>query len=113
MFKTTGASSDWLRDVCERQPVAARLLGAPEEDQRKRGYFHTLREILQQPSSWLHTAEQISALASILRPALAGIRNLVLTGSGSSEYAGHCVQMPLQTRLGVNTLAVGGGVLLT
>jgi len=112
-FSTTIAFSDWLRDVCERQPEAAKLLGAPDEEQRRRGYFHTLREILQQPSSWIHTAEQMSALASELRPCLAGIRNLVLTGSGSSEYAGHCVSLALQNQLAVNTLAIGGGVLLT
>ncbi|PYV75564.1 MAG: hypothetical protein DMG97_06130 [Acidobacteria bacterium] len=59
-FSTTVAFSDWLRDVCERQPEAARLLRAPEEEQRRRGYFHTLREIFQQPSSWIRTAEQMS-----------------------------------------------------
>ena len=112
-FSTTIAFSDWLRDVCERQPQAAKLLAAPAEEQHRRGYFHTLREIFQQPSSWIHTAEQMSALASDLRPCLAGIRNLVLTGSGSSEYAGHCVRLALQNQLAVNTLAIGGGVLLT
>jgi tagatose-6-phosphate ketose/aldose isomerase len=112
-FGTTIAFSDWLRDVCERQPEAAKLLGAAAEEQHRRGYFHTLREILQQPSSWIHTAEQMSALASDLRGCVAGIRNLVLTGSGSSEYAGHCVRLALQNQLAVNTLAVGGGVLLT
>ena len=112
-FGTTIAFSDWLRDVCERQPEAASLLGESAEEQQRRGYFHTLREILQQPSSWIHTAEQMSALASDLRPGLAGIRNLVLTGSGSSEYAGHCVRLALQNQLAVNTLAIGGGVLLT
>ncbi len=112
-FSTTVAFSDWLRDICERQPEAARLLSAPEEEQQRRGYFHTLREIFQQPSSWLHTAAQMSLLASDLRRCLAGIRNLVLTGSGSSEYAGHCVRLALQDHLAVNTLAVGGGVLLT
>ncbi len=112
-FSTTVAFSDWLRDICERQPEAARLLSAPEEEQQRRGYFHTLREIFQQPSSWLHTAEQMSLLASDLRRCLAGIRNLVLTGSGSSEYAGHCVRLALQDQLAVNTLAVAGGVLLT
>ncbi len=112
-FSTTVAFSDWLRDISERQPEAARLLSATEEEQGRRGYFHTLREIFQQPSSWLHTAEQMSLLASDLRPCLAGIRNLVLTGSGSSEYAGHCVRLALQNQLEVNTLAVGGGVLLT
>jgi tagatose-6-phosphate ketose/aldose isomerase len=112
-FSTTVAFSDWLRDICERQPEAARLLSAPEEEQHKLGYFHTLREILQQPSSWVHTAEQMSFLASDLRPCLSGIKNLVLTGSGSSEYAGHCVRLALQNQLSVNTLAIGGGVLLT
>jgi len=112
-FRTTVAFSEWLRDICERQPEAARLLSAPQEEQHRRGYFHTLREIFQQPSSWVHTAEQMSLLASNLRPCLAGIRNLVLTGSGSSEYAGHCVRLALQNQLKVNTLAVGGGVLLT
>ena len=112
-FSTTVTFSDWLRDICERQPQAAKLLSAPEEEQHRGGYFHTLREIFQQPSSWMHTAEQMSLLASDLRPCLAGIRNLVLTGSGSSEYAGDCVRLALQNQLSVNTLAVGGGVLLT
>ena len=112
-FSTTVAFSDWLRDICERQPEAARLLSAPEEEQHKRGYFHTLREILQQPSSWIHTAEQMSSLAPDLRPCLSGIKNLVLTGSGSSEYAGHCVRLALQNQLSVNALAIAGGVLLT
>jgi tagatose-6-phosphate ketose/aldose isomerase len=112
-FSTTVASSDWLRDLCERQPQAASLLSAPAEEQHRRGYFHTLREIFQQPSSWIHTAEQVSLLASDLCPCLAGIRNLVLTGSGSSEYAGHCVRLALQKQLSINTLAVSGGVLLT
>jgi tagatose-6-phosphate ketose/aldose isomerase len=113
MFSTTVSFSDWLRSMSERQPELARLLGASEEEQRKRGYFHTLREILQQPSSWLHTAEQVTTLASDLRTCVSGIRNLVLTGSGSSEYAGHCVRLSLQNQLGVNTLAIGGGLLLT
>ena len=113
MLSTTTAFSDWLRDVCARQPEAARLLAAPEEEQRRRGYFHTLREIFQQPSSWIRTAEQLTELASDLAPFVAGLRNLILTGSGSSEYAGHCVRLGLQHRLGVNTLAIGGGVLLT
>jgi tagatose-6-phosphate ketose/aldose isomerase len=112
-FGTTIAFSDWLRELCELQAEAASLLRAPEEEQHGRGYFHTLREIFQQPSSWIHTAEQMSLLASDLYRYLAGIRNLLLTGSGSSEYAGHCVRLALQNQLKVNTLAVGGGVLLT
>jgi tagatose-6-phosphate ketose/aldose isomerase len=114
MFSTTTvAFSDWLREVCDRQPEAARLLSVPEKEQHRLGYFHTLKEILQQPTSWIHTAEQVSALAPGLKSCLGGIRNLVLTGSGSSEYVGHCVRLALQQQLGVNTLAIGGGVLLT
>ena len=113
MSSTTVAHSEWLREVCERQPEAARLLNAPEQEQQRLGYFHTLREILQQTPSWIQTAEQVTALAPDLRSCVAGIRNLVLTGSGSSEYAGHCVRLGLQQQLGINTLAIGGGVLLT
>jgi tagatose-6-phosphate ketose/aldose isomerase len=113
MFSTTVPFSEWIREVCERQPEAARLLAEPEQEQHRRGYYHTLREILQQPASWVRTADQVSSLGSELRPGITGIRNLFLTGSGSSEYAGHCVRLALQNHLKVNTLAVGGGVLLT
>jgi len=113
MFSTTVSFSEWIREVCERQPEAARLLAEPEQEQRRRGYYHTLREILQQPASWVRTADQVSSLGGELRPSIAGIRNLFLTGSGSSEYAGHCVRLALQNHLQVNTLAIGGGVLLT
>jgi tagatose-6-phosphate ketose/aldose isomerase len=112
-FSTTAAFSDWLNEISERQPELATLLAASAEEQQRRGYFHTLREILQQPASWIQTAEQVSRLASTLRGCVAGIENLVLTGSGSSEYAGDCVRLILQKKLAVNALAIGGGVLLT
>lgn len=112
-FSTTAAFSDWLNEISERQPELAKLLSASTEEQQRQGYFHTLHEILQQPSSWTHTAEQMSTLSSTLRDCVAGIKNLVLTGSGSSEYAGDCVRLILQKKLAVNALAVGGGVLLT
>ena len=105
--------SEWLHEVCERQPQAARLFRSTEDDQRSCGYYHTLREIVQQPFTWIHTADQMARLASDLRPRVSELRNIILTGSGSSEYAGHCVRLALQTRLGVNTLAIGGGALLT
>jgi len=110
---TQDASADWLQEVCERQPEAARLLEAPTEEQHRRGYFHTLREILQQPSSWIRTAQQMSDRISDLREWVESARLLVLTGSGSSEYAGDCVRLPLQKQLGINTLAIGGGAFLT
>jgi tagatose-6-phosphate ketose/aldose isomerase len=112
-FTTTEAFSEWLRDFCERQPGAAKLLRASTDEQKRRGYFHTLHEILQQPSTWIHTSGQMVRLSSTLGRSVAGICNLILTGSGSSEYAGDCVRLLLQNQLGVNTIAIGGGALLT
>jgi len=37
----------------------------------------------------------------------------MLTGSGSSEYVGDCVRLPLQYELGIGTEAIGGGAILT
>ena len=110
--RTQDALTDWLQEVCERQPEAARLLEAPTEEQHRRGYFHTLHEILQQPSSWIHTAQQMSERVSDLRECIAGANLLVLTGSGSSEYAGDCVRLPLRKQLEINAVAIGGGALL-
>ncbi len=89
------------------------LLASPESEQRSRGYFHTLREILHQPSTWMDTCERMRASAARLGSALQGIRTVVLTGSGSSEYAGHCVRLVLQKEMGVTAEAIGAGTLLT
>ena len=86
---------------------------ASREDQERQGYFHTLREILQQPSTWLDTGERMLCQAPELSRRMEGIRSLVLTGSGSSEYAGDCVRLVLQNALGISTQTVGGGALLT
>lgn len=102
---------EWLRTLCERQPGVAELTKSPEE-QRRLGYFHTLREICQQPSTWLRTCGLMSSRAADLTSLVAGISSLTLTGSGSSEYAGDCVRIALQNELGVVTQAIGGGVLL-
>ncbi len=102
---------DWLRSLSERQPGVAELKRNPEE-QRRLGYFYTLGEICQQPSTWLRTGELMRRRAADLRSIVAGISTLTLTGSGSSEYAGDCVRIPLQNELGLATLAIGGGVVL-
>lgn len=112
-YSTSVPFSTWVREISERQPEAAKLLAKSEDEQRRRGYYHTLHEILQQPASWVRTAENVAALGDELLGCLHGIRTLVLTGSGSSEYVGHCVQLELQHQLGVNALVIGGGALLT
>lgn len=105
---TTGRGS-----VGEAPKYAADLLSESPKEQERCGYFHTLREILQQPATWLDTAERMLGKTSELSRRMEGIRSLVLTGSGSSEYAGACVRLVLQNALDVATQTVGGGALLT
>ncbi len=88
-------------------------MGKSAEDQRRLGYYHTLREICQQPSTWIRTCELMRGNAAALRSILTGVSSLVLTGSGSSEYAGDCVRLTLQNELGILAEAIGGGALLT
>ncbi|HST12301.1 MAG TPA: SIS domain-containing protein [Terriglobales bacterium] len=112
MSPTSLVEPEWLRTLSERQPIAAELLARSTEEQRRIGYFHTLREICQQPATWLRTCALMQSKAASLRPALSGISSLILTGSGSSEYAGDCVRLPLQNELGVVAQAIAGGALL-
>jgi tagatose-6-phosphate ketose/aldose isomerase len=105
--------AEWLRSLASRQPKAAEFLAKSPAEQSRLGYAHTLREICQQPSTWLQTGSLMRASASILKPIIAGIHGLTLTGSGSSEYAGDCVRLPLRAELGVDTEAIGAGVLLS
>ncbi len=97
MSTVSFSESEWLRALAEHQASLAELLAESPEEQRRLGYFHTLREICQQPSAWLQTAELMRRKTSALRACTDGIRSLILTGSGSSEYAGDCVRLPLQS----------------
>ena len=112
MYPTSLVEPEWRRILSQRQPKAAELLARIPEEQQRLGYFHTFREICQQPSTWLQTSELMVSQSANLRPTMAGIRNLTLTGSGSSEYAGECLRMTLQAELGVEVQTMGGGVLL-
>jgi tagatose-6-phosphate ketose/aldose isomerase len=94
------------------------LLRQPAADQLARGYLHTLREICQQPDTWEATAQSIAPRAARYRALFdaAGITSaglVLLTGSGSSLYAGECLALGLQEALGVPAQAVSSGQLLT
>jgi D-galactosamine 6-phosphate deaminase/isomerase len=104
--------SEWLQVLAQRQKKAAALLRKSPEEQRQSGYFHTLREICQQPATWVQTCELMQRWTSSLRTRTKGIQSLILTGSGSSEYAGDCVRLSLQHDLGIGTQAVGSGIIL-
>lgn len=104
--------SEWKRELVANQSKAAQLLGRTEAEQKQSGYFHTLKEICQQPWTWRHTCESMTALRDPLRAYIQGIKSLVFTGSGSSEYAGDCVRFPLQKELAMSVESVSGGNLL-
>ena len=113
-----GSVDSWLACFDPRSEVGG-LLGRPLAERSERGYEHTLREIAQQPVTWLETAQIVSAQAERLRRILAsaGIDrrrgSIILTGSGSSVYAGECLALPLQQALDVPVQAIPAGTLLT
>src|SRR5205807_6920250 len=107
------SQAEWLRCLSEVQPVARQMLERSDGEQRRLGYFHTLREICQQPATWVSTAELMQSYAAELRELVDGTSCLSLSGSGSSEYAGDCARIALRKRLGINVEAVPAGALLT
>lgn len=96
--------------------AADELFGRPREAQHAAGYYHTLREIWQQPATWRRTAAALVARQPAIerflgQTSLAG--PIVLTGSGSSFYGAECLALTLQAALQVPVIAVSGGQLLT
>src|SRR5689334_18371142 len=95
-----GSLDDWLALLASRPGAIGDLLAAPAAEQEGRGYGHTLREICQQPVTWLETASRMAGRAALVEAALSGVNGaapgaLVLTGSGSSLYAGECLALAL------------------
>jgi tagatose-6-phosphate ketose/aldose isomerase len=90
-----------------------RVLLTDSAEQEREGYVHTLREILQQPATLLDTGERTVARSGDLKRCLENVQSVVLTGSGSSEYAGGCVTLPLRQELGIVTQSVSSGSILT
>jgi tagatose-6-phosphate ketose/aldose isomerase len=111
-MSVTSVPADWLQLLCKTQPIAAEMLARSPEEQHRLGYFHTLREICQQPSTWTATSELMRQSAPALSRIMDGIGSLIFSGSGSSDYAGDCVRMPLERELGIHTRAIPGGTLL-
>ena len=105
-----------LRNKTKAFDSFAGLAAATPAAQHERGYADTLREILQQPATWQATAGLLrgpsvrAQLQAALTPRPA---HVVLTGSGSSIYAGECIAPDLQQALGVPALAIAAGTLLT
>jgi tagatose-6-phosphate ketose/aldose isomerase len=113
-----GPLDDWLSFLRQADEWDL-LFGATPDEQERLGYRDTLREICQQPLTWLDTAARARDSLSILQAALARVAGngshgaIVLTGSGSSVYAGECLAPTLQSALQLPVTAVPSGELLT
>lgn len=103
---------EWQGSLTGTQRKAALLFSRPEAQQRELGYFHTLKEICQQPWTWLRTCDWMMAQRDCLRNVVKGMNVVAFTGSGSSEYAGDCVRIPLQRELGIGVESISAGDLL-
>jgi tagatose-6-phosphate ketose/aldose isomerase len=116
--RLSGPVDGWIAALAAETRDVGRLLAASADEQERVGSRHTLREIAQQPVTWVETATRVAARAAELARALAalnadgGVGSLVLTGSGSSLYAGECLAPALQATLRVPVRAVSAGELL-
>lgn len=87
------------------------MLAAAERDVSA-GCGNTVREICKQPATWTETARHLVAFRTVMDDSVAACRRVVLTGSGSSQYAGECVAPLLQRELQRSVSVAGGGDLL-
>ena len=97
-----------MKESAGRFPAMLRDSDGPSGD----GFRYTIREICQQPATWSETARHLVPLSSLIAAALASRQRIVLTGSGSSQYAGECAGPAVQERLRRPVEVVGGGDLL-
>ncbi len=104
--------ASWLGELTSHQPVFAELLRESDAAQVEHGFFHTVREICQQPDTWEQTALEVSDRFADLRESLSGCNSVVLTGSGSSEYASDCLHPLLQDALRLPVQTVDSGSIL-
>src|ERR1044071_5412687 len=90
--------ADWLRSLSGSNGGFSILLDEAARDSSS-GFHHTIREICQQPATWSDTASRMKDQAGSLREWVAPCNRVILTGSGSSQYAGECVAPALRRDL--------------
>ncbi|MGD0579599.1 MAG: hypothetical protein ABSC08_11795, partial [Bryobacteraceae bacterium] len=112
-FRPDQDPSAWMNQLAAQQPELRALLQLSDEAQTAAGFRSTLHEICQQPATWIQTAQTVAMMQRSLQGFLEGCRSFVLTGSGSSQYAGECVHPALQATTGISACTLGGGWLLT
>lgn len=102
---------EWLHTLSAGKGGFASLLREAGRDSVD-GYRHTIREICQQPATWPATAQVLQLFREELAGMVSGCQRIVLTGSGSSQYAGECAAPALRKDLLRPVEVQGGGELL-
>lgn len=109
---TSGSSvPGWLQQLKKGGGEFAAMLNASDRAFGE-GFRHTIREICQQPATWSDTARHLKEFRRMVAESLASCQRIVLTGSGSSQYAGECAAPALERDLGRTVEVAGGGELL-
>lgn len=83
-----------------------RLLRLSPEEKARLGVEATPGEIAQQPAMWRDTAQRLAGVAGPIRELLAGGEEVILSGAGTSDFVGRCVQGPVSWALGRRCLAI-------
>lgn len=71
------------------------LISWEETTKKKRGVTHTPAEIARQPQVWRETSDVMQDLNGVIRELIDDQETIVLTGAGSSYFAGQCVEAAL------------------
>jgi tagatose-6-phosphate ketose/aldose isomerase len=103
--------SEWLRKLSGAEGRFSAILRESERDSVD-GYRHTIREMCQQPATWPETARRMKSFLTQIDQSVTACERIVLTGSGSSQYAGECVAPALRKDLRLPVEVQGGGSLL-
>lgn len=106
-----GSVTDWLEQLKAGTGTWVALLKEADCPSGE-GFRHTVREICQQPVTWSDTARRLARMRETVARSLAGAERIVLTGSGSSQYAGQCAAAAIQKDLQRIVEVAGGGDLL-
>lgn len=102
---------DWLEKMKQEEGEFAAILRASDGPSAE-GFRHSIREICQQPATWSETARLMGEFRTVIAESLASSHRVVLTGSGSSQYAGECAAPALRSELARTVEVVGAGELL-
>jgi tagatose-6-phosphate ketose/aldose isomerase len=102
---------EWLRILSSGKSGFSALLRESGQNSAD-GFHHTIREICQQPATWPETARGLIDRRVEIAESLANCRRVVLTGSGSSQYAGEFAAPALRKELRRPVDVQSGGELL-